>query len=336
MDVTEENMTPKEMLDKIAELDYSQSQLRDLNTEMRHWLDVADDDMAALRSENVGLRKQVKALEKIISEAQQDEAEPCRSLLTDDIDVRRCNETKIQKMEEESTMMKEQNKNLTAELKNLQQERDQAKICLSKFKVALQTLEFGMEEAQLGLQQRDEALHQKNLQLKHSEETFKECSIIIKDLRLTNRELRKQLEDRQDEASLSALNDLLEEKEGSLSPPLSFADEIKLLASLDEAKTSTSDSKHLKHEGAEAEELLIPQSLRVDPKTKRCPGALETAVQRAGLFMMCIFILLVVAFVASRSSVGNSDLFSFSTLWTGAQLMLQPYCSVHYGASPPI
>lgn len=49
------------MLDKIAELDYSQSQLRDLNTEMRHWLDVADDDMAALRSENVGLRKQVKA-----------------------------------------------------------------------------------------------------------------------------------------------------------------------------------------------------------------------------------------------------------------------------------
>lgn len=40
----------------------------------------------------------VSSLEKIISEAQQDEAEPCRSLLTDDIDVRRCNETKIQKM----------------------------------------------------------------------------------------------------------------------------------------------------------------------------------------------------------------------------------------------
>lgn len=48
------------MLEKIAELDYSQSQLRELNAEMRHWLDVADDDMAVLRSENLSLKKQVK------------------------------------------------------------------------------------------------------------------------------------------------------------------------------------------------------------------------------------------------------------------------------------
>lgn len=53
--------TPKEMLDIIAELEYSQNQLRDLNAEMRQWLDVADEDMAALRSENAALTKQVKA-----------------------------------------------------------------------------------------------------------------------------------------------------------------------------------------------------------------------------------------------------------------------------------
>lgn len=53
--------TPKEMLEKIAELDYSQSQLRGLNAEMRRWLDAADDDMAMLRTENATLRKQVKA-----------------------------------------------------------------------------------------------------------------------------------------------------------------------------------------------------------------------------------------------------------------------------------
>ena len=52
--------TPKELMEKIAELDYSQSQLRDLNIEMRRWLDVADDDMVVLRSENTALRKQVK------------------------------------------------------------------------------------------------------------------------------------------------------------------------------------------------------------------------------------------------------------------------------------
>lgn len=61
MDVTEENMTPTEMLEKITELDYAQSQQRDLNAKMRQLLDVADDDIAVLRSENANLRKQVKA-----------------------------------------------------------------------------------------------------------------------------------------------------------------------------------------------------------------------------------------------------------------------------------
>ncbi|XP_056239179.1 girdin-like isoform X2 [Seriola aureovittata] len=269
MFVTEENMTMKEMLEKIAELDYSQSQLKELNTEMRHWLDVADEDMAALRSENVTLRKQVKTLEKIVSEAQQIEAEPSRSLLTDDLDVKRCSDRKIQKLEEESTMMKEQNKKLTAELKKLQQEREQDKISLSKFKVSLQTLELGMEEAQLGLLHRDEVIQKKNLKLKHSEGTVEECSIIIKDLRLTNQELRKQLENRQDEAILSAL---IEENEGSLSPPLSFADEMKLQAASDELKTSMSDSEHLRNDETEEEELLKPQSLTVDLQTKRYFG----------------------------------------------------------------
>lgn len=49
------------MLEKIAELEYSQSQLRDLNAEMRHWLDAADDEVAMLRLENASFRKQVKA-----------------------------------------------------------------------------------------------------------------------------------------------------------------------------------------------------------------------------------------------------------------------------------
>lgn len=48
------------MLEKIAELDYSQNQLRDMNSAMRNWLDAAEDDIAVLRSENAALRKQVK------------------------------------------------------------------------------------------------------------------------------------------------------------------------------------------------------------------------------------------------------------------------------------
>ncbi|XP_035505334.2 uncharacterized protein LOC118319224 [Scophthalmus maximus] len=336
MDVRKENMTPKEMLQKIAELDYSQSQLKELNTAMRQWLDVADDDMAALRSENVALRRQVNVLDRLISEAQQVEAEPCGFLLTDDLDVNSCSKKKIQKLEEESTMMKEQTKKLAAELKNLQQESEQDKIGLSKFKAALQSLEIEMEEAQVGLQHRDESIHQKNLQLKHLEETVEECSIIIKDLRQTNQELREQLEDRQDEALLSALNDLTEEKKGSLSSPLPLFDEIKLLAASDEVKTSALDSRRLSHEETEAEELLKPQSPTVDLQTERWTGTVEPAVQRARLFIMCVSVLLVLGFVATGISLGDCNLFSIKTFWTGARVTLQPYCSVHYGDMPPL
>jgi len=47
--------------ERIAELEYSLNQQKDLTTKMRHWLDVADDDVALLRSENTILKKKVKA-----------------------------------------------------------------------------------------------------------------------------------------------------------------------------------------------------------------------------------------------------------------------------------
>ncbi|XP_029297734.1 uncharacterized protein LOC115014805 isoform X3 [Cottoperca gobio] len=269
MDVTEENMTPKEMREKIVELEHGLNQQRDLNAKINNWLDVADDDIAMLRTENGLLSKQVKALEKSNSGTQQIEAEPCRSLLADNLNAKRCSENKIQKLEKESTVVKEHNKTLTEELKSLQQERDRDKISLKKNRVALQTMERRMEEAQLGLQNRDEYIHQKNLQSKQSEKTEEEYSNIIEYLRLTNWELREQLEDRQDEASFAMVNDLMGKNEGMPSPCLSFAEELKLLASSAEMKTIMSDSTDLRHEESEAEEPLNPQSLTVDRQTKR-------------------------------------------------------------------
>lgn len=40
----------------------------------------------------------VCSLEKMVTDAQQVEAEPCRSLLADDLDVKRCNEKYIHKL----------------------------------------------------------------------------------------------------------------------------------------------------------------------------------------------------------------------------------------------
>ncbi|KAM7417560.1 hypothetical protein PAMA_017276 [Pampus argenteus] len=107
-----------------------------------------------------------------------------------------------------------------------------------------------------------------------------------------------------------------------------------MLASLTEVKSNISDSTDTRHEETEAEEPLELESLSGKPQTKRCAGTLETAVQKAGLFVLCILTLAVLAFVASGSCVG--DFFSINTFWSGARLMLQPYCSVHYGALPPI
>ncbi|XP_034545948.1 uncharacterized protein LOC117817374 isoform X2 [Notolabrus celidotus] len=336
MDFREENTTQKDMLEKIAELDYSRNHLRDLNAKMRHWLDVADDDMAGLRSENAALSQQVKNLEKIISEAEKDEAEPCRSLLADELYAKRWSETEIQALEEEYATIQEKYKELSNELKNLKQERYKEKVNLSQLKDELQSLELRLEDSQLGLQHRDEAIDQKNMQLQLSEETVEECSSIIKELRLTNQELRMQLEDRMDEASYAVLKDVVREKEGPLSPPLSFAEEMRLLASSPEEEIIISDSTDIEHEETGAEELLMPQSFTVDCQTKspRCACTLGTALQRAGIFLLFIFILTVLLFVASRNHVGN--LFSIDIIWNSACLMLQPYWGVRYEALPPI
>ncbi|XP_029020849.1 centrosomal protein cep290-like isoform X3 [Betta splendens] len=335
MDVTEENVTVKEALEKVAELEYSQNHLRDLNAKMRRWLDVADDDMSGLRSENADLRNQVKQLEKIISAAEQSEAESCVSPLAHDLDLEKRNEEKIQRLEEECITMKEQNKKLTAELNSLQQEREQDKIYLSNFKDAVQSLEEDMKEAQLALHDRDEVVNQKNMELNYLEATVEELSNFTKELKLMNQELRQQLENKQNEALFLAAHDPTTEKEGSPCPHLSFAEEIRLLASTATEATSMSHSKH-QTQGEDEEEQLKLQSLTMHLQGKRCAGLLRTGVIKAGLFLLSIIIITLIAFVASWISATNSDLFTINTLWKVARLILQPYCSVHYGALPPI
>lgn len=60
----------------------------------------------------------------------------------------------------------------------------------------------------------------------------------------------------------------------------------------------------------------------------RCVGVLQTAVQRVGLFVPLIFVLIILAFMALGSCVEHYDFLAF--------LMLQPYCCVHYDSLPPI
>ncbi|XP_067375176.1 uveal autoantigen with coiled-coil domains and ankyrin repeats protein-like isoform X6 [Channa argus] len=270
MEITEENMTQREVLEKMTELEYSLHHQRNLNAEMRLWLDIADDDIAQLRSENAALKKKVKDQAMTISVAQQVKTEPCRTLLANDLDVKRITDNNIKRLqEEESTKIKEQNKKLSAELKSLQLERDLDKISLNASKVAAQAFEQYMEEACSGLQHMDEVIHQKILKLKHLEETVEEYYNMM--------------------------------------------------------KVETNDQELLKHE-----------SFTIDLQKKWCAGILETSLHRAVLFVFCIFIFTVLAFVALVATARNYDFFSLNTLWNIAHLMFQRYCNVHYGALPPV
>lgn len=64
------------------------------------------------------------------------------------------------------------------------------------------------------------------------------------------------------------------------------------------------------------------------PPCPRCVGVLQTVVQRVGVFLLLIFILIILALVAVGRCTQHFDFL--------ALLMLQPYCSVHYGPLPPI
>lgn len=54
----------------------------------------------------------------------------------------------------------------------------------------------------------------------------------------------------------------------------------------------------------------------------------QTAVRRVGLYVPLIFILINLTLMAVGSCADNYDVLAF--------LMLQPYCTVHYDALPPI
>ncbi|XP_008418619.1 kinectin-like [Poecilia reticulata] len=338
MDITEETTSRMDMLEKIAELDYSQSQLRELNTEMRHWLEVADDDMAVLRSENASLRKQVKDLERIFSELQQVEVEPCGPLLPDALDENKICEKKFQDLEKETLKVQEENKELIVKIKNLKQEQEQDKIALNKLRTEFESLEILVEEVQIQLQRRDELIHQKSLQLKHLEETVEEYSEVIKDLRLTKQELIHQLEERRDEASFAAVTEAMREEEGQPSPHLSIAEEIQQLLSAGmnfchdamEPISVASDLDSSINTGEK--EQLVPSPLATGLQPKRgssCAVILRATIRK--LIMLCIVSVCVLLFIVCGCWVRNAGNFFSNSL-----IMLPPYVSVQYEALPPV
>ncbi|XP_077589458.1 uncharacterized protein LOC144207694 isoform X2 [Stigmatopora nigra] len=228
-----------------------------------------------------------------------------------------------EKEENESNLIKEENEKLLAKVRRLQVQREQDKRSLSEFSIALKNIEV---EA---FQQKEEFIQQNNLQLKQAEETVEEYSNIIKDLRLANQELRSQLEDREGEALLATSIDSVGENEASHIPEMTFAEEIMLLVSPVEIK-STTEYMSIK-EDTKAEELSSPPS---NQPTNRC--TVTNKFSRWKMYVVYMAIISILVILATVAHVRNLDFLSFYKLWRSVCGMLQPYFSVHYGALPPI
>ncbi|KAM8847745.1 uncharacterized protein ACB058_011607 [Synchiropus picturatus] len=300
----------EEMLEKLAELDFSPSHLRDLNEQMRVWLESAHE-MTLLRSENAALGKQVKDLEQIIRDAVQDETEPCRSVM-DDTDAERWRQEKILRPKQDSSELMEENNTLVEQVTRLEEQREQDKISLNKLKVALNTMELEMVEARVEVQHRDELIEQTRSQLKQAEVTVQECYNVIEDLRQTNQQLRQQLEEKQEEITLAHVRDVTTESEGRKSPPLSFAEEIQLLIS--------STPIHQEKEQTEVCPKPPPETVPESPH--------RSLIQVTGVYLCCAFILTGLALVIVLFCLGISNTFVMKSLWTRAHL--------HYYTLPPI
>ncbi|XP_061783655.2 uncharacterized protein [Nerophis lumbriciformis] len=230
-------------------------------------------------------------LEQMNTDGVRGKVEPCRWHLDQDPGEKsRKTEYMIEKLEMQSMVMKEQNKELTAEVQILQEQKEKDQIRLNRFSLALQNLE---------------------------------------DLRLTNQELKSQLEDREDEASLDTLNDLLGDKEASHVPAMSLAEEIRLLASTAGMKSMLVPSKDSSHEDSEPEEA---SSLLVKPPTSKCTQAKTSSSHK--VVVLCM--LLLVAILLSLAAGSHADFVSISELWRRLCLTLEPYFNVHYGALPPV
>ncbi|XP_034037757.1 protein KASH5-like [Thalassophryne amazonica] len=161
-DATVKKATEKEMAERIAELEHRESQLKNLNDDMRRWLEAGEEEIVGLRSENATLQKQVKTMEKLMSDAEQNEAELCRirASLAEENNLKRHREKEIQRLENECSLLTEQNKKLITERNRLNQQTEYDKTALHNLKTSLQNLQGDLEEAKLELQLKDSVILQ--------------------------------------------------------------------------------------------------------------------------------------------------------------------------------
>ncbi|CAL8268717.1 unnamed protein product [Boreogadus saida] len=321
---------------RMAELEHSHCRLRKETGEMRHLLEVADEEVAELRMENAALSGKVEMQESSLSDAGhiQVELRRVKSLLCEEQCSNRKRtsnkEQEIQKLEDERKILTEQAKGLSAQLKELQQQREQRELSQSNLEAALQRLQIKMEAIRQELKLKDEDIHQQNWQLIQLEEMREDYTNIIRDLRLRNKDLESQLELQQEEAARLVNHQCPRN-------PLSIADEVELQAYLAVVENCRREEKD---DGKSLSAVKPFPKSQCHSGGQMLHGVLTKGLLALGgvsvLALGGLSVLAVTAPMLLDSWGYGADLVSTNDLWKTVHDLFLRNCDKQYKCLPPV
>uniref|UniRef100_A0A4W5JZE1 KASH5-like coiled-coil domain-containing protein n=1 Tax=Hucho hucho TaxID=62062 RepID=A0A4W5JZE1_9TELE len=341
------DLSAEERSDVLAELVYSRSRLKQLNSELQRTVELADDNNTLLRTENAALRNQVKGMKQSIHDAEQlmDELEEIRSLSAEKDGATGNLEAYIKQLEKEKDILGDQIETIGSEMSRIIPDRATDKKKIADLSQALQALQLRLEESRLTLDQRYEVIHKKNLVIEQLEQSLKEYSSIAQDLKEKMKDLESQLA----EAIVNGGEGRYMALDGTLSAAtqraISLAEEMGLLPrrmdeSSDEEVLEQREERVEKEEKQRVEERIERDEKEEKQLLQEKSGVwsdLVGGVKAAGGFTLGFLAPLGVLVSMVPGCYDHcTGLSCTDTLWSTARYLIQPYCNVHHIGLPPL
>ncbi|CDQ88198.1 unnamed protein product, partial [Oncorhynchus mykiss] len=340
----------EERRDVLAELVYSRSRLKQLNSELQRTVEIADDNNTLLRTENTALRNQVKGMKQSIHDAEQlmDELEEIRSLLVEKDDATGNLEAYIKQLEKEKEILEDQIETIGSEMSRIIPDRATDKKKIVNLSQALQALQLRLEESRLALDHRDEVLRKKDFVVEQLGQSLTEYSSIAQDLKEKMKDLQSQLA----EALINGGEGGYMSLDGTLSAAtqrsISLAEELGLLPcmmedSSDEVQREEKIEEEqrveesVERQADEKKEEVVKEEKQMLEEKSGVWSDMVRGVRAAGGFTLGFLVPLGVLVSMVPGCYDHCTGLGFTnTFWSTARYLIQPYCNVHHIGLPPL
>ncbi|XP_024272106.1 golgin IMH1-like isoform X2 [Oncorhynchus tshawytscha] len=343
------DLSSEERRDVLAELVYSRSRLKQLNSELQRTVEVADDNNTLLRTENTALRNQVKGMKQSIHDAEQlmDELEEIRSLLVEKDDATGNLEAYIKQLEKEKEILEDQIETIGSEMSRIIPDRATDKKKIVNLSQALQALQLRLEESRLALDHRDEVLR-KDFVVEQLGQSLTEYSSIAQDLKEKMKDLQSQLA----EALINGGEGGYMALDGTLSAAtqrsISLAEELGLLPCMMEDSSDEVQreekieeeqrvEERVERQADEKKEEVVKQEKQMLEEKSGVWSDMVRGVRAAGGFTLGFLVPLGVLVSMVPGCYDHCTGLGFTnTFWSTARYLIQPYCNVHHIGLPPL